>query len=406
MATGASVADLALLLVSAEDGATRQTKRHLVILSMLGIQQVVLVVNKMDCVGWSEAAFRSIEEECREFAASLGINDVAAVPVAAKSGDNVVDRSRHMAWYRGQTVLEYLEQVEPDRARGQQSFRMPVQWVSRPNPEFRGYSGMVAGGEARPGMSVKILPSGRATRVERIATFDGDLPRAVAGRSVTLTFTDQIDASRGDIVIGAGRAPATTDQISARLFWMNDDPLRPGHNYIFKLATTTVTAHVEPQLSVFDLDSRRLVGAGAIGQNEIGFGTLTLDRPIAVDRYVDCKDTGSFILIDPESYDTVGMGCVEDTFAPRRLAKTVPRPANSSGNKLSRWTETHARSLAKAASWRATGSLDTFVIAFVVTGSPKVAGSVAVTEVLTKILIYYCHERVWSWVPWGKQSRS
>ena len=241
MATGASVADLALLLVSAEDGATRQTKRHLVILSMLGIQQVVLVVNKMDCVGWSEAAFRSIEEEYREFAASLGINDVAAVPVAAKSGDNVVDRSRHMAWYRGQTVLEYLEQIEPDRARGQQSFRMPVQWVSRPNPEFRGYSGMVAGGEARPGMPVKILPSGRATRVERIPTLRW---RSSASRGRPLGHPDLHRPNRCIARRHSDRRGAGTrdnGQISARLFWMSDDPLRPGHSYPFKLATTTVS---------------------------------------------------------------------------------------------------------------------------------------------------------------------
>jgi sulfate adenylyltransferase subunit 1 (EFTu-like GTPase family) len=183
-----------------------------------------------------------------------------------------------------------------------------------------------------------------------------------------------------------------TDRICARLFWMNSEPLRPGRNYLLKLATTTVKAKIESEVSVFDLDTRQPVGAESIAQNEIGVGTLKLDRPIAVDRYAECKDTGSFILIDPETYDTVGMGCVED----------LPKP-DIGGGKLARWTETHARSLAKAVSWRATGSLDTFVVAFVVTGSSKIAGSVAITEILTKILIYYFHERVWSWVPWGKR---
>jgi sulfate adenylyltransferase subunit 1 (EFTu-like GTPase family) len=241
-------------------------------------------------------------------------------------------------------------------------------------------------------VAVSLLPSGRVTQISRIVTFDGDLERAAAGRSVTLTFADEIDASRGDMVVAVEQAPAMTDRISARLFWMNSAPLRPGRNYLLKLATTTVKAKIEPEVSVFDLDTRQPVEAEAIAQNEIGVGILKLDRPIAVDRYAECKDTGSFILIDPESYDTVGMGCVED----------LPKP-KAGGGKLARWTETHARSLAKAVSWRATGGLDTFVVAFVITGSPKIAGSVAVTEILTKILIYYFHERIWSWVPWGKR---
>lgn len=184
---------------------------------------------------------------------------------------------------------------------------------------------------------------------------------------------------------------------------MSSEPLRPGRDYLFKLATTTVKARAEPEVSVFDLDTRRSVGAPAIAQNEIGSGTLKLDRPIAVDRYADCKDTGSFILIDPESYDTVGMGCVEDSLAPQSDLDFAKGPS-AVRKKFARWTETHARSLAKAVSWRATGSLDTFIVAFVITGSPKIAGSVAVTEILTKIVIYYCHERVWAWVPWRKRS--
>jgi sulfate adenylyltransferase large subunit len=392
MATGASVADLALVLVSADDGLTRQTKRHAVILSMLGVRRVVLAVNKMDRVGWSQEAFRSVAARFREFASALGIGDIVSIPVAAKSGDNVVSRSDRMHWYRGPTLLEHLEEVERVRMSNRQPLRMPIQWVSRPNPDFRGYSGLIAAGDVYAGMAVKILPSGRVTRVSRIVTFDGDLERAAAGRSVTLTFADQIDASRGDMVVAIEQAPAMTDRICARLFWMNSEPLRPGRNYLLKLATTTVKAKIESEVSVFDLDTRQPVGAESIAQNEIGVGTLKLDRPIAVDRYAECKDTGSFILIDPETYDTVGMGCVED----------LPKP-DIGGGKLARWTETHARSLAKAVSWRATGSLDIFVVAFVVTGSSKIAGSVAITEILTKILIYYFHERVWSWVPWGKR---
>jgi sulfate adenylyltransferase large subunit len=400
MATGASVADLALVLVSAGDGLTQQTKRHAVILSMLGLRKVVLAVNKMDRVGWSQEAFQAIAAQFSEFATGLGFDEIMAIPVAAKSGDNIVNRSDHLRWYAGPTLLGYLENVEVAGTSTERPFRMPIQWVSRPTSDFRGYSGMIASGEVDAGMPVKILPSGRVTRIARIATFDGDLPRAGAGRSVTLTFADQVDASRGDVVAELGRPPAMTDRISARLFWMNSEPLRPGRSYLFKLATTAVTAKIEPGVSVFSLDTRRLTAAGSIAPNEIGSGTLTLDRAIAVDRYADCKDTGSFILIDPESYDTVGMGCIEEVLAPQNTAEFS---ANAARWRFARWTETHARSLAKAVSWRATGSIDTFLVAFVITGSPKVAGSVAVTEILTKILIYYLHERVWALVPWGKR---
>jgi sulfate adenylyltransferase large subunit len=402
MATGASVADLALILVSAEEGLTRQTKRHAVVLSMLGVRNIVLAVNKMDRVGWSEVLFRSMEAQFREFAAALGIDDVVSIPLAAKSGDNVAGRSAHMPWYAGPSLLDYLEQAEPFRPAARQPFRMPIQWVSRPHADFRGYSGLIARGEVHAGMPVTILPSGRVTRIARIATFDGDLARAGVGRSVTLTFTDQIDASRGDVVVGVEAAPVIADRIAARLFWINSEALKPGRRYLLKLATTTVTATIEPAINVFDLDTRRLIAAEALAQNEIGSGTLKLERPIAVDRYADCKDTGSFILIDPESYDTVGMGCVEDVPASGDAAGAA-QPANTLGGKLAHWTETHARSLAKALSWRTTGSLDTFLVAFVISGSPKLAGSVAVTEIMTKILIYYLHERVWALIPWGKR---
>jgi sulfate adenylyltransferase large subunit len=403
MATGASLADLALVLVSAPEGLTRQTKRHVTILAMLGVRKIVLAVNKMDRVDWSEAAFASSEKQIHEFAVALGIDDVTSIPIAAKSGDNVVNRSPHMRWYRGPTLLEYLEQAEPVQASGRQPFRLPIQWVGRPTSDFRGYSGLIAGGEVHAGMPVKILPSGRMTHVSRIATFDGDLARAAAGRSVTLTFADDVDASRGDMVVGLEHAPVTTDRVSARLFWMNSESLRPGRNYLFKLATTTAGATIESDISIFDLDTRRSVRAEAIAQNEIGAGTLRLDRPIAADRYADCRDTGSFILIDPESYDTVGMGCVEDIAARQPSQPSMPESASAVGETLARWTETSAGSLAKAVSWRAIGSLVTFAVIFGISGSAKLAGTVVAAEILVKILIYYCHERMWAWAPWGKR---
>jgi sulfate adenylyltransferase large subunit len=405
MATGASVADLALVLVAADGGLTRQLKRHLVILSLLGIRDVVLAVNKMDRVGWSADIFRSIEAEFREFATALGVDAIACIPIAANSGDNVVSRSQFMPWYAGPTLLEYLEHVEPARASRPGPFRMPIQLVNRPNPDFRGYSGLITSGKVQVGMPVTIYPSGRSSRVARIVTFDGDLVSAAAGCSVTLTFADPVDASRGDIAAGIEQGPEAADEISTRVFWMSDAPLRPGRNYLLKLATSTATASVEPSLSVIDLDTQQLAAAASIARNEIGTCTFKLNRPIAVDRYADCKDTGSFILIDPETFDTVGMGCVERTSAPRSRswsARWRPKQKNAAPTKPTRRSETHFRSLAKAVSWRATGSLDTFVVTFVITGSTKLAGSVAVTEIMTKIFIYYCHERIWAWVPWGK----
>lgn len=412
MATGASVADLALVLVGADEGLTRQTKRHVVILSMLGIRSVVLAVNKMDRIGWREEAFRSLEVAFRQFAAALGITDVACIPLAAASGDNVVARSRHMAWYHGATLLDYLEEANPVRSADATPFRFPIQWVNRPDPDFRGYSGLITSGAVHAGMAVKILPSGRVTRIARIVTYYGDLLHAEAGMSVTLSFADQIDASRGDVVVGLDQAPQVTDRIGARVFWMSGRPLKTGQTHLLKLATRTVTARIEPHCQVIDLDSRRLLSAQALAQNEIGTCTLQLDRPLPVDRYAQCRDTGSFILIDSETNDTVAMGCIEEVFSdspphpwaalPIRLRK---RPA-SAGGTIARWSETHARSLAKAVSWRATGSLDTFLVAFLITRNPKIAGSVALTEIVTKIAIYYCHERLWTLIPWGKASRT
>ncbi len=285
---------------------------------------------------------------------------------------------------------------------------MPVQWVNRPDANFRGYSGLIAGGEIRAGAPVQIWPSGQISRVERIVTRDGDLPRACAGQSVTLTFTEAMDASRGDVIAALEQPPAMADRLSTRIFWMGKDALVPGHSYLLKLGTCTAAATVESALHVLDLDTRTEVAADRLAGNEIGSCILSLDRPIAVDRYAESKEMGGFILIDPESYDTVALGIVENP------APTEHRPAERSGrlptlpphaaSAVGRFAgaETHVRSIAKAISWRATGSLDTFVVSYVITGSPVFAGSIAVTEIVTKILFYYFHERIWSLFAWGK----
>jgi sulfate adenylyltransferase large subunit len=400
MATGASTADLALLVVSAESGLTKQTRRHLLIVSALGVRQIFVAVNKMDLVDWSQSAFAALESRFRAFAKDLNFDEVVFIPVSAASGDNVVSRSEYMDWYRGPSLLEHLERVQIVPQASGKWFRMPVQWVSRPDPGFRGYCGLIAGGEVHPNTPVQVFPSGQWARVERIVTGDGDRDHAGAGQSVTLTLAGEIDVSRGDVIAEIGAPASVTDRFCARLVWMSEEPLTPGKPYRLRVAACTATAVLKPGLSVIDLDTGQSTPTECLSINSIGTGIFELDRRIAVDRYEDNKETGSFILIDPESYDTVGMGMINealdaDTQRPSRFGVAVVD--------LIRSTESHARSIAKAASWRMTGSLDTFIIATFVTGSPKAAGAVALTEILTKTVLYYSHERVWVLIPWGKR---
>ena len=400
MATGASTADLAVLLVSASEGLTRQTRRHLQIVSTLGVRRIVVAVNKMDLAGWSESRFTAIESEVRAFTRDLEVHDIVFIPVAGPSGDNIAHRSQRMSWYCGPVLLQYLEQVQIAPRRQRFAFRMPVQWVCRPGPEFRGYCGLVASGEVYPGMAVQVLPSGQPTLIKRIVTADGDLAFAFAGQSVTLTFADEIDASRGDVVAEIGPPAPVTKRLCARLVWIGTDALVPGRTYLLKLAAATVKATIEPGLQVVDLDTHNCAPAERLVTNDIGTAVIGLDRGISADRYVDTTDTGSFILIDPESFETVCMGVVE---AVHPGEGRTPTPRTRTLHDLMRATETHARSVAKAVSWRATGSLDTFIVAIAITGSSRLAGGVALAEVVTKTGLYYFHERIWALVPWGKR---
>jgi sulfate adenylyltransferase large subunit len=400
MATGASTADLALLLVSAADGLTHQSRRHARIVSTLGVRHIVVAINKMDAVAWSELRFAAIAAEFRTLAQDLGVGDVTFIPLAARDGDNIAFRSLRMRWYRGPCLLEYLNNVEIAPRPRAPAFRMPVQWVNRPDSKFRGYSGLIVSGELFPGMSVRVLPSGHWTKIARIVAADGDLAHAVAGQAVTVTLTDEVDVSRGDLLADADTPVAVIDRLGVRLIAIGAEALVPGRPYFLKLATATVKAWIDSGLQVIDLKTNRYQAAEHLVTNDIGAAVITLDRPLAVDRYADCRETGSFILIDPETCDTVGMGIVE-TMQPaetRGLARAGTRLS-----KLVCATETHARSVAKAISWRATGSLDTFVIAAVITGSSTLAGGVALAEILTKTALYYVHERAWALIPWGRR---
>jgi bifunctional enzyme CysN/CysC len=317
MVTGASTADAAVILVDARQGVLTQTRRHSYLVSLLGIRHVALAINKMDLVNYSQDRYEAIVEDYRQFASRIGIHEFTPIPVSALKGENIVLPSQEMGWYHGPTLIGYLETVELDDARMQQApFRLPVQWVNRPDSSFRGFSGLIAGGTIRPGQKIRVQPSGKESTVARIVTYDGDLPLAVAGQSVTLTLSDEIDISRGAMISGADSPAQVADQFEAKVVWMADEPLFPGRNYLMKLGTQAVTASITDIKYQVNVNTLEHVAARRLELNEIGFCNLSLDRPIAFDPYEENRDTGSFILIDRLNNNTVGAGMLD--FALRR----------------------------------------------------------------------------------------
>jgi sulfate adenylyltransferase large subunit len=397
MATGASTADLALLLVSATDGLTRQTRRHAIIVSTLGVRRFVVAINKMDLIGWSQVRFAELQAEFRMFMQELDVDEVTFIPLSAREGDNLVYRSERMSWYEGPSLLEYLETVDVEPTREGKGFRMPVQWVNRPDWTFRGYCGLVTSGQVYPGMPVRVLPSGQRTHIARIVTADGDLAHARAGQAVTLTLSHDIDVSRGDIISDSELPPTVADRFDSRLVWIGPGALVPSRPYLMKLAAMTATATIEQPIRVIDLESNRSQATDSLTANDIGTAVLKLDRLIAADRYLVYRDTGSFILIDPDTGDTIALGIIE------AVKPAAAGGAKANSRHLLRSSDSHVRSIAKTVSWRLTGSLDTFVIAALITGNSKLAGGVALTEFLTKTMLFYVHERAWALVPWGRR---
>ena len=310
MATGASNSDLAVLLVDAQQGILTQTRRHAYIVSLLGIRNVVLAVNKIDLIGFDEERFIDIRNAFAEFAAQFKFDSIVTIPLSARYGDNVIDRSPNTPWYGGQTLLDYLETVKVEEESGLEPFRFPVQWVNRPNASFRGYAGTVASGNVRPGDSVVVARTGQAARVARIVTLDGDRERADAGTSVTLTLDTEIDASRGDILSAPSHRPEVTDQLAAHLIWMSDEPLLPGRPYLLKSATRTVGAAVTDLKHRVDIETFKSLAAKTLELNDIGLVNLSLSEPVAFDLYDDNKTTGSFILIDRFTNATVAAGMI------------------------------------------------------------------------------------------------
>ncbi|MDE3011465.1 MAG: sulfate adenylyltransferase subunit CysN, partial [Pseudomonadota bacterium] len=311
MVTGASTADLAIILIDARKGMLTQTRRHSTLVSLIGIRQVVLAVNKMDLVDYSEQRFREIEHEYRSFAAQIGLDSIVAIPLSAVRGDNVIAPQGNTPWYAGPSLMPWLETVPLDETRTQAgAFRLPVQWVNRPNLDFRGFTGTITGGELRPGDRIVALPSGRSSTVARIVTYDGDLPRAVAQQAVTLTLADEIDISRGDLICRDNDPAGVSAHFVCTVVWMADAVLTPGRGYFMKIGARTVTAQVANIRYRLNIDTLEHLPADVLALNEIGVCDLDADRPIAFDPYDDNRDTGGFILIDRISNSTVAAGMI------------------------------------------------------------------------------------------------
>ena len=314
MVTGASTADLAVILIDARKGVLVQTRRHSYLARLIGIRNIVLAVNKMDLVGYDRARFDAIVADYRAFAASIGIEHFVAMPISGFRGDNITALSANTPWYGGPTLIGHLETVELDVAADQaKPFRMPVQWVNRPNLDFRGFSGLVASGTVKPGDAVRVLPSGKTSTVTRVVTMDGDLEQGVAGQSVTLTFADEIDCSRGDVVAAAGDPPQAADQFEATIVWLADEALLPGRPYWLKLATQTVTATVQAPKYQVNVNTMEHLAARTLELNAIGVANLATDRPIVFEPYEadgasPNKMLGGFVLIDKISNATVAAG--------------------------------------------------------------------------------------------------
>ena len=317
MITGASTADVAVILVDARKGLLTQTRRHSYLVSLIGIRKVVLAVNKMDLMEYSEQVFRDIEEQYRTFAAQIGLDDITAIPLSALRGDNMVEPTERMPWYHGSTLLGLLETIDIEDARLQaMPLRLPVQWVNRPDLNFRGFCGTIASGLISVGERIRVQPSGRESRIARIITASGDHPMAVTGQSITVTLTDEIDISRGDVISSAAAPAEVADQFQATVIWMDDEPMLPGRPYLLKLGTRTVGATItEPKYKV-NVNTMEHLAAKQLDLNEIGVCNLALDRLVPFDAYSDNRKTGGFILIDRISNNTVGAGMLH--FALRR----------------------------------------------------------------------------------------
>jgi bifunctional enzyme CysN/CysC len=308
MVTGASTADLAVMMIDARKGVLVQTRRHSFLVSLLGIRRVVLAINKMDLMEYKQEVYERILADYRQFAAKIGLTDITPIPMSAVAGDNIIEHGSNMPWYQGPTLMAHLESVEVEDETQHKPFRMPVQWVNRPDLDFRGFTGQIASGSVKVGDRLRALPSGRESNVARIVTFGGDLKEAVAGQSVTLTLTSEIDVSRGDVLSVGNVPPETAHQFEATVVWMHDNPMLQGREYLMKIGARTVSATITPLKHKINVNTLEHVAAEKLELNDIGVVELELDRGIAFEPYATDRSLGGFILIDRLTNNTVGAG--------------------------------------------------------------------------------------------------
>jgi len=321
MATGASTADVAILLIDARYGVQEQTRRHAFIASLLGIKHVVVAVNKMDLNGFDQSVFNAIEVEFRDFATSLDFDDISCIPMSALDGDNVIKPSENALWYKGPTLLQYLESVDVEQTTLEAPFRLPVQWVNRPNLDFRGFAGTIASGVINKGDEIIVTPSGKRSRVKDIVTYNGSKKTARQDMAVTLTLEDEIDISRGDMICKTDVPAEQADQFQAQILWMDENKLFPGRQYVLKTTNNTTSASITTLKHRIDINDFSEVAAKTLELNEIGVANISLSRPIAFDNYSDNRQTGAFILIDRQTNATVGAGMLQ--YALRRSRNVV-----------------------------------------------------------------------------------
>jgi bifunctional enzyme CysN/CysC len=311
MVTGASTADLAVILIDARKGVLVQTRRHSYLAHLIGIRNIVLAVNKMDLVDYDQAVFDAIVKDYAGFAKSIGIENFTAMPISGFKGDNVTGPSANTPWYTGPSLMEHLETVEVDAAADiAKPFRMAVQWVNRPNLDFRGFSGLIATGTVKPGDAIRVLPSGKTSTVSRIVTLDGDLDEAIAGQSVTICFADEIDCSRGDVIAAADDPVQVADQFETSIVWMDENELLPGRPYWMKIGTQTVSATVQHPKYQVNVNTMEHLAAKTLDLNAIGVANLSTDRPIPFEPYAKSRELGGFILIDKMTNATVAAGMI------------------------------------------------------------------------------------------------
>ncbi|WP_186419109.1 sulfate adenylyltransferase subunit CysN [Bosea sp. CS1GBMeth4] len=399
MATGASTADLAIILIDARKGLLPQTRRHSFIVSLVGVRHVVVAVNKMDLVGYDEAVFRRIEQDYREAVAGLGFASIDFVPVSARDGQNVTSPSSLTPWYRGPALLPLLEAaVVVAEAQDDTGFALPVQWVNRPDLDFRGFAGTVARGRLRVGDAIAALPSGRRSTIARILAPSGEVSQASAGQAVTVTLTEEIDVSRGDVIASLAHAPVVRTDVQARLLWTGEAALREGGEFILKLATATANARIVRLHHSVDIESYAEAPAESLAMNGIGLATLTLDRPLAMLDYARSRELGGFILIDRLSNQTVAFGFVET-----RPKASNDRSAAEAGAarrtvlRLVGWRDgQERRAWFEAASWRlASGFLVVAAVALP-TGQWGLAAALGFGDVVLRPLLRGLHARFWA----------